>query len=372
MGTRRISLFPIIVIVVGVLLQLLGMGIIGDDTTTELLNKLWPLLIAAVGLEFLLVQHRVLSGATLLICAVALFATQFLPGEFSTELWRYFVTFWPVLLIIYGIDCIISNLSLGNAAVLIVTALVVVYALLMTLDIPILKKIPIFNTQITASAPAPTQQNPNQNGSAGPIASSGSVAYALPSQASAEVNIIAASGRISLKAGEAGSNAYLAGSVKLDPVEQLYQQADLNSATAVYTLRSIARGETDQVSEWALTLSPQRTSAVDIEMTNGYVKTDLRGLNLSSVTINNAYGPVDVMVPVSSTAPVSITAGNGMVRVYIPSGGSVSVNVSGTENVSCPDSYTYANGTVSPKAAAGTTVSVTIVSNGGSVQIIES
>lgn len=372
MEGRKFSLFPIIVILAGVLLQLLGMGVIGDDTSAELLTKLWPLLIAAVGFEFLLVQHRVLSGVTMLACAICLFSTQFLPAGLSTELWHYFLTFWPVLIIIYGLDCIISNFALGNAAVLIVGAIVVIYAVLMTLDIPILKKIPLFDTQRIASVPMATANPTDTNASSSPISSSGGIAYALPSQASAEVNIIASSGRVSLKAGDTANNAYLAGSVQLDPVEQLYRQVELNGASAVYTLRSIARGETDQISEWSLMLSPQRTSAVNIEMTNGYVKTDLRGLTLSSVVITNHYGPVDVMVPVNSNAPIKITAANGMVRVYIPSGGSVTVNISGTDNVTCPDSYMYANGTVSPKASAGNPVSVSVSVSEGSVQIIES
>ena len=372
MEGRKLSLFPIIVIIAGVLLQLLGMGIIGDDASAELLKKLWPLLIAAAGFELLLLQRRVLSGATMLACAICLFSTQFLPEGQSTELWRYFLTFWPVLLIVYGLDCIISNFAPGNAAVLVVGAIVVVYAVLMTLDIPILKKIPLLDTRRIASAPLSTPIPAEQSASSSPIASSGGIAYALPSQASAEVNIIANSGRVSLKAGDAGNNAYLAGSVQLDPAEQLYRQAELNGASAVYTLRSIARGETDQISEWALTLSPQRSSAVNIEMSNGYVKTDLRGLTLSSVVITNRYGPVDVMAPVNSSAPIDISAANGMVRVYIPSGGSVTVNISGTDNVTYPDSYTYTNGTVSPKSPAGNPVSVTVTSNEGVVQIITS
>lgn len=372
MEGRKFSLFPIIVIIAGVLLQLLGMGVIGDDASAEVLKKLWPLLIAAAGFEFLLVQRRILSGVTMLACALCLFSTQFLSDGWSTELWRYFLTFWPVLLIIYGLDCIISNFALGNAAVLVVSAIVVVYAVLMTLDVPILKKIPLFDSARIASVPMSTPSPADQNGSSLPLSSGSGIAYALPSQASAEVNIIASSGRVSLKAGDASNNAYLAGSVQLDPAEQLYREAELTGPSAVYTLRSVARGETDQISEWAITLSPQRSSAVDIEMTNGYVKTDLRGLTLSSATITNHYGPVDVMAPVNSSAPINITAANGMVRIYIPSGGSVTVNISGTDNVTYPDTYTYANGTVSPKAAAGNPVSVSVTVSEGSVQIIES
>ena len=394
MRVKSSVIVPILAILSGVLLQLNSLGIFGRSAlSNDVLMKLWPLLLAVAALDLLFSHRRVIGALVLLFTAAALLSSQFASSGPAAELWQIFLKFWPILLILFGIDIIFSGRGIVNAVVLIIGVLILIYAVLAALDVPIIRQLPFDLSSITSvltepdrfipTKPSPSGQPQPVPGMNGPadmtqdtapfiIGADGKVTAGMPSQNAVMLNLNASSGRISLKAdGQPGR--VLGGTVKLDPKEKLTYDSSLSGQTAVYTLTGKGSGAAPDASVWDLQLSSQRTADLNIVLDNGYVKADLRGLNLNAVNIENKFGPVDVMAPQRASGKVRISAGSGDIRLYIPKNVRISCSISGAADIEYPQrNYMLNNNTLTPRSAQVMPVEVEIISNGGKLRIIES
>lgn len=391
MHTRKSVLVPVFTILAGVFLELNSLGIFGTALPGNLLTRLWPLLVIAAGVDLLFIQQRLIGSVIMLFFGAALLSTQYMNGGWNNPLWQFFLKVWPILLILFGIDSIFSGRSLINTAVVIAAVVVLIYCALTFLDIPALKKLPtiditsILPTAIfdgsgpaqpgtigrtTGSEPVPGFPAPQAETSPITVGLGGQISVSMPSQNNAILNLNAASGKVSLKA--ASGAGLVSGTISLSSAEKLETNANLNGSSAEYTLRS-SGSDKSGTSSWDLGLSPQRALNLNAVINTGYIKADLRSLNLSAVNIENKFGPIDVMMPQSSQARIRINAGSGDIRVYIPKNGSINCTISGTSQVDYPQmSYSFGNNILAPRRVIGTPVTVEITSNGGTVRVIES
>ena len=387
MRNKTSIIVPIIAIIAGVLLQLCSLGILSDaGMTPAVIYKLWPLILAVVGLDLLVSHRRLIGGLVMLLSTIALLTMEF--SGSGSELWRVFLKFWPILLVLFGLDIIFSGRGVINAIVLVIGLILVVYVILAALDVPLLRALPIDLSSVSEFFTATEQYNPAQSSGrpsaqsgaavqqqeAYPITydASGNLAINMPQQNAVQLNLNAASGRISLKSGGT-SAALVGGTVNLDAKESLTHNASLSGQTAVYTLTSKGSAAGSDSSSWDLSLSSQRAADLNVVLNTGYVKADLRGMNLNSVSIQNKFGPVDVMAPQSAAGKIRINAGDGAVRLYLPKNVRVSCSVSGTDNIEYPErNYTMSGNVISPRNTAQNLILVEIVSNNGQVRIIES
>ena len=393
MRIKSSVIVPIFAILSGVLLQMDSLGIFGKSfISNDMLMKLWPVLLAVAALDLLLAHHRLIGGLVLLFTAAALLSSQFFTSGPAGELWDIFLKFWPILLILFGLDIFFSGHGIVNAVVLIIGVLVLIYAVLAAMDVPVIRELPFDLSSITSALSEPDrfiptkpstsqlqQSGPETNGpsalpqDAAPIVigSDGRLTIGMPAQNAVLLNLNASSGRISLKA-DAQTGNLLGGTLRLDPKEKLTHDASLTGQTAVYNLTGKGAADPD-TSNWDLLLSPQRTADLNIVLENGYVKADLRGLNLNAVNIENKFGPVDVMAPQSAAGKIRINAGNGDIRLYIPKNVRIACTFSGTADIEYPQrNYTLNNNTLNPRNTQVTPVAVEIISHGGRVRIIES
>ena len=392
-------LTPIIIILVGVVLQLSSMGIIGKVIPASMVGKLWPILAAAAALDLLISQNRLIGGLVMGFFAAALFAMQFMPTGSGHNIWTLFEKYWPIFLVLFGIDCLFSGEKLLNAIVSILLALVVIYAVLQALNVPFLKElgnglninipslIPTMSIEDLPRLPENSQPSsgveilpsdsyqsfpaPQSNQDPEITVSGSNVSIETPSQSEVRLNLNAAGGKLALKAGSGGSRL-LSGTISLDGSEKLTKEATAAGNTAIYTLRSSASGAVSNKSEWDLNLTPGKPTALNMVMNNGYLKADLRSLNLTSASLENKYGPVDVMVPQSGNAVIKISVYDGNLRVYVPSGASVSCILSGEAQLDYPMAkYDFDGSRVTPKSPAANPVTVEIYVRSGSIQIID-
>ncbi len=391
MRVKKSIIVPIVAILSGVLLQLNTLGLTGDLIPTNILLKLWPLLLVAAGLDLLFAQHRMIASLIVLFFAAALLSTQFLESGWDNEIWQIFLKYWPILLILFGIDMIFSGNNLFNAIVIAIAVVAIIYILLTTLDVPVIRDLPIDLSKISSIIPADdirrfflepaslktpdagVSDTSSAEADVPPIltGSKGKIRIAMPAQKQVKLNIRPASGRFSLKAGS--SDQYLDGTVKLNKKEQLATEASLNGKSAVYTIGSEGSGQIGDSSDWDLALSPNRKTGVNVKQLQGYLKADLRGLKLSGVSLENKSGPIDVMTPNTAGATIKIKAGNGDIRVYIPKDVYISCSIQGASNVEYPENhYTFSDESLSPRTQVESPVLVEIVSNNGQVRIIES
>ena len=392
MRTRYSLILPIAAILSGVLLELNSLHLLGDFLPNEILFKIWPLVLVFVGLDLIISQRRIVGSLVVFFTAAALLSTQFLDGGWNNDPWKLFLKVWPILLILFGLDWAFSGRSLINTAVIIAGIIILIYILLNFVDIPLAKELP-FNIKLdsilptsvfSGEMPSPPAHTPNnnevpmfnqptaENNSASAYnETNGYLNITLPAQDSAALNINAASGKISIKAGgETGQ--LVSGNIQLDAAERFTHNAASQGSAAKYTLRSEGKAAANNVSNWDLSLSSQRTIALNAVLTNGYIKADLRSLNLSSVTVENKYGPVDVMVPVSTSAPIKIITSYGDIRVYVPRGAVVNFMITGAANIEYPQySYLLSGNILTPVRAQQSPIQVEIKSNNGIVRIIE-
>ena len=389
-------ILPIAAILSGVVLELNSLGLIGNYLPKNILMNVWPAILIFVGLDLLFTQHRLIGSLVVLFTGAAILSTQFLEGGTNNEIWQFFLKVWPILLVLFGIDWIFAGRSLINTAVIIAAVIIIVYVLFAVLDVPIMQKLPsdldlksiIPTSTFSGVLPGQTGPQPWNNNNPMPaapvsqpapeavqpvvITPDGQVIIAAPAQQEVVLNLNAASGKISLKNG-GNTPQFVSGSIRLDPAENLTQNAELNRPSAQYTLQSSGNAAASDRSNWDLALSSNRTAAVNAVLNSGYIKADLRSMNLSSVNIENKFGPIDVMVPRSTNAPIRIKASDGDIRVYIPGGTGINCYISGTGSVDFPQySYNWSGNVLSPRRPMQNIVNVEITSNNGRVQIIES
>lgn len=397
MRAKYSIVLPIAAILSGVVLELNSLGLIGNYIPENILMTVWPAILIFVGLDLLFTQRRLIGSLVVLFTGAAILSTQFLKGGTGNEIWQFFLKVWPILLILFGIDWIFAGRSLINTAVIIAIVIIIAYVVFAVLDVPIIQKLP-FELDLKSIIPTSTFSGilPGQTGSlpwninndpvpAGPVSQpvpeavqpiiispDGQVTIAAPAQQEAVLNLNAVSGKISLK--NAGNTPqFVSGTIRLDPAENLTQNADLNGPSAQYTLHSSGNAASSDRSNWDLALSSNKTAAVNAVMNSGYIKADLRSMNLSSVSIENKFGPIDVMVPRSTNAPIRINASDGDIRIYIPGGTGINCSISGTGSVDFPQySYNWSGNVLSPRRPMQNIITVEITSNNGRVQIIES
>ena len=389
MRVKKSIIVPIAAILTGVLLQLDTLGLTGDLIPGDILAKLWPLLLVAAGLDLLFAQRRLVASVIMLFLGAALLCTQFLDTGWNNELWQVFVKFWPILLVLFGVDMIFSGHSLINAAVIITAALILVVVLLAVFDVPVVRNLPIDLSAISSVIPQgdlkefflePVQSGADAMNDSLTAAKSipqimtdtnGALRVALPEQKRTSLDLRPVSGRISLKAGNTGQFMY--GTVSLNPQEHLSSDASLKGNTVVYKLGSDGRRDNSGSSNWDLTISPKRKTDMNVVLNDGYLKADLRGMNLSAVSLENKSGPIDVMTMKKAGATIKIKAGNGDIRVYIPKNVRIACTIKGASAVDYPqNNYTFNNGSLEPRVPAESPVLLEITSNRGNVRIIES
>ena len=385
-------ILPIIAILSGVLLELNSLHLLGDFLPNDILLKIWPVILIFVGLDMVISQRRIVGALVVFFIAAALLSTQLLDGGKNNEIWRLFSKVWPILLILFGLDWVFSDRSLMNAAVIITGVIVLIFILFTFVDLPFARELP-FQINLQSILPTSVYNGDMPKPPAGGAVVSGPVMFSqpteaavfepvrydangrlvilMPSQNSADLSINTASGKVSLKAGTNG-NEFVNGTVQLDPAEKLSYNTSTQGSTAKYTLRSEGKAAANNISNWDLALSPQRLASINAVLLNGYIKADLRSMNLSSVSIENKHGPVDVMVPVSTNAPIKITSYYGDIRVYVPRGAVVSCMINGAGNIEYPQ-YTYAlsGNILTPLRSQQAPIRVEINSNNGLVRIIE-
>jgi len=388
MRTRYSIIIPIAAILTGVVLELNSLNLIGNMIPNDLLFKIWPALLIFVGLDLIITQRRLIGALVVLFCGVALLSTQFFDGGWNNEIWKFFLKVWPILLILFGIDCIFSSHSLINTAVIIAGIIILAYVLFNYLDIPALNN---FSGKIDLSSilptsdfngvmPAQPQQNApvlfnsNPSGTNGQISideQNSTVTVANPSQNNVILNLNAASGKIDIKAG-GDYTKLISGQIKLDPAEKISTSENLSGQTAQYTFTSKGNASLPQESNWNLSLTAERTIAINAVLNKGYFKADLRSLNLSDVKIENKYGPIDVMVPQSTNAKITLKASEEPVRVFVPNGTSVVCIINGASKIDYPQwNYVLSENTVSPRHPGQNMITVEINSSNGVVEIIE-
>ena len=366
-NSNKTYFMPIIVILAGAFFQLQAMGLLGT-TSGALLEIAWPAIFIAAGLDLFFGAKRILGAAVLVFSGLAVLIFNITNG--SSETWNVFINFWPLLLILFGIDMLLCGRSLAGSLLVIIIIAVLVYAILGAKGIVPVPDVPLPTSSGMAKSYPLTTPGP---GGVSSGSQSRQIDYLLPPQATLNLRFGANSGKLQLKS-ENLDNRALTGSITLASNETLSEEMLQDEFAVSYILSSKAVSENkDTDAIWNLKVSQGKQVALSLRMNNGYQIIDFRGMNLANAEIMNETGNIDVMLPYSSQIPINLQSANGTIRIFIPQGAAVYCTYSGENTtITYPESYVQSGKEVYATNMAGQVIPVNIHLSNGTIKLIES
>jgi len=259
-------------------------------------SLLLPLVLVAAGIVLLLSNLGLIQGVN----------------------WQDVFRFWPVLLIVAGVDLIVGRASVANAlAVLLVSCLFLGAAFV------------AFHAFAPDSWVTRTQ----------------TVRYAARGLSSAEITIACDSCDVSVSA-DAPNDTLIAGEVELRPNDQLLQSYERRDDHGRYALSTRDRlpfnvtGERDNL-DWTL----QLPDAVELRLAvsaDRAANLDLRGLRLTHLDLDCGPTGGTVYLPEESTLNLVVSGRN--LTFFVPDTLGIEVRAGETDDVTVPDDYTQVDG----------------------------
>jgi hypothetical protein len=310
--------FPILLISLGIIFLLRNTGALPGDAW-DLILRLWPLILIAMGLDNILTRQGVAAPTIFIAIGVVILLDNL--NIVQWNVWQVILSLWPVLIIAIGLDLLVARRSIwGAVAALILLAIILGGALwFMALGSP-----------------------------AGTAAESEQVVQALSGaeRAVVQVDPAVAALKIGAMQNETNSDILVQGDVQMSNIGAFQQEYNLVGSTAYLNLRregdtsfSFSLSGSDWV--WDLAFNPQIPLDLSVNMGAGSVDLDLSGLQVTDVNVQMGVGRTEVVLP-DQDGPlnVNIQGAVGEMIVYVPSHYDVRLAANtGLAAISVPDGY---------------------------------
>lgn len=277
------------------------------NRTWERRGVVWPVLL-------------ILAGALLLLNNA---------GRLDYSIWELLVRLWPAILLAIGIELLVPTHTAAGYFLTVLLVLAVFVGSFWLLD----------NVQPRAESTTAIDE---------PIPSSGSASLVI-NPIIGELRLQAGSPAQSLVAGdipESGGNRITIDRSRQAGQEVLKLSRDIGASNwVVFPFRQDA---------WDLALSPEVPLDLEADMAVGLMDLDLTGLDLQTVSASLGLGEIRLRLP-DQAANVKVDGGMGSVRIMLPTGASVRIEISrGLSTLDLPSGYRYVDGiATSPAAQSG-------------------
>lgn len=314
---RGSIVWPLILILVGVLYLLANMGLI-DPIATQSLWRLWPLVFFAIGLDAL-IRRKEIAGPIFMFGLGGVF----LLSNFSWLAWPAWDTLWrlwPIMVIAIGVDIMLGRRYLWLS----ILGVLAIFAMLFGLVWVLGGGLPAMGGQ-----PLPGE----------------AIYQELGAAQAAEISLSPATGLLNLSASE-DSAALVEGEVNLTNPNDVRSEYQLHDGTAVYSLRShstavlpgSARG-------WTLALNAQTPLNVDASMGAGQMNLDASGLQLENLDVSQGVGELSLSLPVGVALQADVSQAIGKITIQVPQDAAVRIEISkALSALSIPSSFEQRDG----------------------------
>lgn len=241
-------------------------------------------------------RQRGIVGPLILIAIGVMFFLAnagYLPGTF----WLVVIRFWPLILILVGIEILLGRTRWGQLLVLLIGLLTLGGVILLA-------------------------QNPGLIGR-GANAQTATIARELSGVRTAELELDSGLGELDLHAlGPAGAN-WVEGTVRYPGSLQLIQTYDVAGDRAHLKLElkgaEFMPGTADE--QWQLGLAPGLPIALDVNTGVGNSRIDLTGVRAQTIDLNAGVGNVEVILPATAgSVNAKVDGGIGQLTISIPAG----------------------------------------------------
>ena len=305
---RKSLVGPLLLIGAGIVFLLSNLGMV-SGSIWDILFRYWPVLLIIGGLDAVY-RREGLFGPVFLVSLGTIILLINL-GFLSWDIWGLIFRFWPVLIILAGVS-IIFHRSLSTwwgalftfLIVLVVAGGIVWYA---------------------GQQPARGQQLP-----------SAEVSQPLGNAKDAVITIAPSAGNITIHGGAIGSSL-ISGKISTIADEQIDQQNLSQGTTAIYSIhsRGVMRTTTfshDSPVTWDLEITSLVPVNLTFELGAGQATLDLRGLTLSHLKVNTAVSSMNITLPEKGGFTGQINGAIGDLVIYIPQSLPVRIRASGGIN----------------------------------------
>lgn len=293
-------LWPVLLIVVGVLFLLKNLGFI-DALTWDTLGKLWPLIFAAIGFDGIL-RRKEIVGPVIMFCLTGVFLISNYGWGWTAwnSIWRY----WPILVIAFGLEIMVGRRSAWLAALSVLLVLGLLMGLLWMGG---------FSFEKISGGQSVANENIFQE--------SGDVSQA-------NINISMAAGEMNI-AGLDDSKSLIAGNISAGNWQEVRSDYYIQGSTGYYFLRNhnplnFPGNDWD----WNLGLAPDIPIVLESSMGAGEMTLDLHAIAVSSLEASQGVGELTVILPESVSMKGDISQAVGEILVYVPEDVAVRVDIS--------------------------------------------
>lgn len=274
-------------------------------------------------------------GPLLLITLGVLFLLANL-GYLDSTFWLSLIQFWPLLLILAGIEILLGRSRIGQLVVLLVSVVAIGGVIWFLI-------------------------NPNQLVPGGGLVAT-PISQPVENVQSADLELNLGVGELDLGALDTSSTDWILGTVSAPGNRQILVESESNSGVAALKISSEG-GSTffgNPSERWNLDLSPAIPINLSVDAGVGGSKLDLNALNIPQLDVNTGVGGLQVVMPAhAGTVSATLDGGVGGLTVLIPEGvparirtstgvGGLSINQSRFPNIgedlySSPDYDTATN-----------------------------
>ena len=263
-------------------------------------------------------RRRPIVGPAILIGLGLLFLAQnlgLLPGDLWSTLWR----FWPVLLVLAGIELIFTRRSWPATIGILIVALVIGFFAAATTLAGQVGRWSWGSWSFGAAQPAQIERVTEELGDA----------------RRASVNLQHSAGRLTIGALPDGSAQLIDANLAHGENTAIVRRLDRRGDQAVLDLRAQTARDVPPIGEaerqdWTINLSPEVPQDLQIQSGAGEVELDLAELTVTRMDLETGAGEVEVTLPrAAGRTEAQIQTGAGDVDVTIPDGVAARIEIRG-------------------------------------------
>lgn len=286
--------FALLLIVLGVIFLLSNTGVIQGDVWS-LVAQFWPLLLIVIGLDSIYKREGFVAS-TFLIGTGVIFLLANL-GFLSVNVLQMVLTLWPILLIAIGFDIMIGRRSIWAAIAGIILILIILAGSLWVFGV---------------------------STSPGNLVQGEEIQQSLDGATRADVKIETGAGDVQIGAMDL-AGILVQGSVPIEASQRIESSYSISNGVGVYLLResgstSFIPGANTGSLEWDLNMTEAIPLDLALSLGAGNLEADLSTLQLDQLSMKTGVGNSKVSLPAQDGLEANIEGAIGQIQVVVPAG----------------------------------------------------
>ncbi|MDD5368074.1 MAG: DUF5668 domain-containing protein [Anaerolineaceae bacterium] len=293
---RRSLIFPLLLITAGIVLLLSNTGTLSGNLWEEI-GRFWPALLIIFGLDDIY-RGGSLVGPVFWVGLGVIFLLINL-NYLQADIWDLLFRFWPVIIILAGVEIIFGRFFRKGWGVL--AGLLLIFIVLGGI---------FWYAGSTVSV--------------GKVLTTQNVQAPLNGATSAVITISPAAAKTTIRASQNSSNL-VEGSIKTSKSENVREDQSVQNGIAIYSLKSqgmtvITPFGDHSSGDWDLSLHPNIPTDLTFNIGVGEAILDLQHLSITSLRVNGAVGRVTVVLPQQGNYSAQVNGAIGEIVLIVPEG----------------------------------------------------